>query len=824
MNLQRRCFLVLVAVFLFANAPSVRAAARLEPPTGCYFGVNLGEGDTIDRLSARLGITPAVQVRFFSFPLTQPVREQLTGFLSQVRASRSIALITLEPFQGLASVTDAECLDLAGICATNEALGIGGIMIRFAHEMNGNWYPWCQQPILYKEKFQLLAEILHTNTTRTATLWAPHNGLGYPFSTNGLYQATNGSPDFATLDTDGNGTLTAADDMYAPYYPGDDAVDWVGLTIYHWGAAYPWLENEMPAPNAFAVTLRGTGHQPPIPDFYARYCAEGTHNKPLCVPETSAFFNPHQPAGPGEFPIKQAWWKQVFNISDENTNSPNVAVEFPKLKCVNWFDHYKPEAEAQSQWVDWRISTHLPIRSAFVEQVRSLRNDRPYFLTAQEFHALDAAYAIVPVSLPQVLPLSGAVSVALEAKATTNCDLVIDLLDQSFNWQGGTRVPVTAGTQSVNTAFNLIQPLADGANYRWSIFLTPTGGGHTQALTTYVGVQPVARAANSTVEIVAGPPFTPAGSNMTMRVKYASPQPALVQVNLLSLSSNLLGSGFLQTMRHHGYMDVTVTPNPGITNNHCWCEAVLSPSTNAAVVLARSSLYPVSIGPGGDSNAIHVVTEPSCISTGDVFRFTVAYAAADDADLHVDLFDSTNQFLAGAVQRVGRSHGVQDMTISLPEARPGRYFINSFMTPPGQSYTQAVAWSASRTNDVVGLDYIQWAESLWGFVFATDAIHPAGDPDADGAGNWQEFVALTNPRNASHHLRLNTTFTNSQVVIGWMSALGRNYRVLESSNFVTGPWTPLGSALPGTGGSISVPLNPQASGPRKFYRLEALLP
>src|SRR5207247_1474762 len=354
----------------------------------------------------------------------------------------------LEPFEGLAAVTQADCLDVASLCATGEAQGIGGILIRFGHEMNGNWYPWCQQPLLYKEKFRLLSQIARTNTTRTAMLWAPHNGIGYPFSTNGLYQVVPGSPDFAALDSDGDGVLTAHDDMYEPYYPGDDAVDWVGMTLYHWGVTYPWLENEMPPTNSFASTLAGAGHQPPIPNFYARYCADGVHHKPLAIPETSAFYNPHQPAGQGEFLIKQAWWRQVFNVSDENTNDVNIALSLPRLKCINWFDHYKPEAEAGYQWIDWRISAQSVIREAFVEHLLKPRQGQPYFLTGQDFYCLHHADCIRADRLPGILPLTGAVMLSLTTKAQTNCDLVVDLLDFDFRWQSGTRASVAAGTQS----------------------------------------------------------------------------------------------------------------------------------------------------------------------------------------------------------------------------------------------------------------------------------------------------------------------------------------------------------------------------------------
>jgi beta-mannanase len=135
-------------------------------------------------------------------------------------------VITLEPFDGLDAVSENDCKDFAALCARYEKLGLG-VMVRFAHEMNGSWYPWCQQPTLYKEKFQLLAQYVHAKTQNAAMLWAPNSGGSYPFS-GGAWEATPGTADYPVLDTDGNNRLDMNDDMFTPYYPGDDAVDWVG--------------------------------------------------------------------------------------------------------------------------------------------------------------------------------------------------------------------------------------------------------------------------------------------------------------------------------------------------------------------------------------------------------------------------------------------------------------------------------------------------------------------------------------------------------------------------------------------------------------------
>lgn len=81
-------------------------------------------------------------------------------------------------------------------------------------------------------------------------LWAPNYGGNYPFSGDHVCKKWL-CPDFDILDTNGDGKLSMEDDMYNPYYPGDDVVDWVGMTMYHWGRSFPWDRNVLPEPKAF---------------------------------------------------------------------------------------------------------------------------------------------------------------------------------------------------------------------------------------------------------------------------------------------------------------------------------------------------------------------------------------------------------------------------------------------------------------------------------------------------------------------------------------------------------------------------------------------
>lgn len=50
------------------------------------------------------------------------------------------------------------------------------------------------------------------------------------------------------------------DDPYAPYYPGDEYVDWVGASIYTYGTTFPWSDNISAPPGKFDEILNGNFH------------------------------------------------------------------------------------------------------------------------------------------------------------------------------------------------------------------------------------------------------------------------------------------------------------------------------------------------------------------------------------------------------------------------------------------------------------------------------------------------------------------------------------------------------------------------------------
>lgn len=385
--------LAIIAATLLPLSPAIAQGptpqARLEPDQGVYFGVSLRwDQDSLADYRARLGHGPTVAVRFFCLPLCDGEALALEEFISQVALENSSAMLTMEPYSGLEAVTPAVAEDLAIRIAAYNGAGVP-VFLRFAHEMNGSWYPWSQKPAEYRATYRLLAEAIRRHAPLTALVWAPNYGGGYPFS-GGVYEAKPGTDAFDELDTNNDGILSMADDMYAPYYPGDDVVDWAGMSLYHWGSAYPWRENEIPEAGKFKAQLIGeynglNGDDSAVPDFYQEYGV--THGKPIAIPETAALYNTEL-AGADEVVIKQTWWRQVF--------SEEIFTEFSQIKMINWFEMEKQESEIQNAVVNWGVTlkpeTLLPFK-------RDLPTDKLLF--ADDANVIRQTYMPMIASKPQ---------------------------------------------------------------------------------------------------------------------------------------------------------------------------------------------------------------------------------------------------------------------------------------------------------------------------------------------------------------------------------------------------------------------------------------
>lgn len=118
----------------------------LLPPSGCWVGSAMDLATWRFDLSAyaeALGFVPASWVVFVELPLTDREVSKLKAVLPRIAALNGIAILTAEPMRGLgaAALSDEQVLELAALIRKYEALGLH-VVVRYAHEANGSWYPW----------------------------------------------------------------------------------------------------------------------------------------------------------------------------------------------------------------------------------------------------------------------------------------------------------------------------------------------------------------------------------------------------------------------------------------------------------------------------------------------------------------------------------------------------------------------------------------------------------------------------------------------------------------------------------------------------------
>ncbi|KAH9254905.1 hypothetical protein BASA84_001698 [Batrachochytrium salamandrivorans] len=148
-----------------------------------------------------------------------------------IRGTGAIMGITIIPLVPLNTIQTGVLEQLARKCLSINNLGVP-VMLRYAPQMNGNWFPYGQDPAAYRASFIKVAGLVHDITNSTAMVWSPVSGLNYPFR-DGRYAPTRGDVRYRLLDTNKDGILSNDDDPFLPYYPGDDAVDWVGISLLY---------------------------------------------------------------------------------------------------------------------------------------------------------------------------------------------------------------------------------------------------------------------------------------------------------------------------------------------------------------------------------------------------------------------------------------------------------------------------------------------------------------------------------------------------------------------------------------------------------------
>jgi hypothetical protein len=311
------------------EGPPAQPVARLEPPYGALLGAFIDRDDQLsttfmdqnwqthrdpEEFAQKTGKKHASLFCYLQYG--QPFPSQ---WAERLRDKGVIPHLAWEP-RSLAEVKDDATL---ARFADQLAQFDSPVFLRFAGEMNGEWTPYHGNPALYRQKFRLVYRVISRRAPKTALIWCVNN-----------------IPD-ATIDA---------------YYPGDDAVDWVGVNFYN--VLYFDNDAKRPAERVHPADL--------LQPVYARYAAR----KPIAICEYAAS---HQ-ASVDPRPRPEV---AVSRMAELYGALPRL---FPRVKLVDWFDcnnlrHARPDRQLN----DFSLTDDASILKAYGETVKP-----SYFLGSRE--------------------------------------------------------------------------------------------------------------------------------------------------------------------------------------------------------------------------------------------------------------------------------------------------------------------------------------------------------------------------------------------------------------------------------------------------------
>ncbi|KNZ60035.1 hypothetical protein VP01_1622g2 [Puccinia sorghi] len=313
--------------------------------------------------------------------------------ISQVTETGTTAAVFLTVYpQALSRVSDADLQALGQQLARYQTtLPQRPVFLRFAPEMQGRWMSYGAQPTQFLALWKRMFAAVKARAPKTIIVWAPNAAMGYPYGIRLSDVASQADQEL--LDTNKNGRLDAGDDAYAAYYPGDEYVDWNGISWYWKGSEYPYRVNQL-VPGEYsagAMTGRsspgamGTGGAQTFTSFYDRYCG----SKPCMFSEMGAAFHVNSSGTrnqPSQEALQQSWWR-------DSLTSVAFMDRFPKMKMFMLFEHQKPEDGGDLR--DYRISINDQVRASWLQDFQGSLQVSSRFIWADNATSLTSPAAQV---------------------------------------------------------------------------------------------------------------------------------------------------------------------------------------------------------------------------------------------------------------------------------------------------------------------------------------------------------------------------------------------------------------------------------------------
>jgi hypothetical protein len=323
---------------LFLERPATTAEiqksytkAPLEPAVGAYLGAYI---DYDDRLKTTWQdenwrthrnpeeFTPFVQRPHATYFMYMGYGSEFPyKWLQKCKEAGAIAHIALEPDDLDKVQNDSYLQTFAKECGRLQ----WPIFLRYASEMNGTWTKWHGEPKKYREKFRLVHDVMKKYAPLVATVWCP-----------------NAVPLNNIMD----------------YYPGDDAVDWVGVNVY----SVPFYDND---PRNSAVLDSPLALIDPLYKAFA-------DRKPMAICEYGA----------SQMAAADKVHRPDFAITKMRQLYAALPRLYPRIKMISWFDmNTLKHAAPGRQLNDYSITEYPSVLDAYRTATAS-----PYYISAGDIH------------------------------------------------------------------------------------------------------------------------------------------------------------------------------------------------------------------------------------------------------------------------------------------------------------------------------------------------------------------------------------------------------------------------------------------------------
>ncbi|GAA4858371.1 stalk domain-containing protein [Paenibacillus vulneris] len=298
------------------GAPKNGKLAKFEPEYGMYIGMYSEQDPAMQnqftKSKSLYGKNHALYLAYAQvgnpFPQQYAVRAKEAGAALQ---------IAWEPSKGLDSVQDDAYLRQWARAA--KASGIP-IFLRYASEMNGDWVVWHGDPAKYIEKFRLVHDVMAEEAPNVAMVWSPGDVPAY------------------SMDV---------------YYPGDDYVDWVGVSMY----TEPY-ENGDPK----QANMQATSPIERLDYLYKTY----SDRKPLMISETAVSHYAH-------IPQESFTDYGLLNLQRLYEIMP---LKYPRLKSITYFNVDLKNRESQNNYL---LGANEQMKSLYSRMIAS-----PFYLSKVE--------------------------------------------------------------------------------------------------------------------------------------------------------------------------------------------------------------------------------------------------------------------------------------------------------------------------------------------------------------------------------------------------------------------------------------------------------